>query len=64
MLFISTQGRVPRTYADWLVTIFTVGGGTAGVISCVTALEQVHSVSEGVAIGSLLLIYAIGVGAG
>ena len=65
ILFITTTGkRLPRYYADWLVTILTVGGGTAGVVSCVTALEQVHSISEAVALGSLLLIYAIGVGGG
>ena len=61
MLFISMHRPVPRNYADWLLTILTVGGGTAGIVSCVTAIEQVHSISEAVALGSLLLIYAVGV---
>lgn len=64
MLFISMHRPVPRNYADWLLTILTVGGGTAGVVSCVTALGQVHSVSEAVALGSLFLFYAIGMGGG
>ena len=64
MLFINLHRPVPRNYADWLLTILTVGGGTAGIVSCVSALERAQSVSETLAIGNLLLIYAVGVGGG
>jgi hypothetical protein len=60
ILLVSTH----RSLHHWrrrLLAITTVGGGTAGALSCVSALDRSGSVKDTVAICCLLVIYLAGV---
>jgi hypothetical protein len=60
VILISTHSSLHQ-WRRRLLTIATVGGGTAGALSCVSALDRSVSVKNTIAICCLLGIYLAGV---
>lgn len=65
-MFVSanTLRRLARPWRYPLLTIFTIGGGTAGAMSCIGVLRSAGSVRNAIAIVVLLMLYVFGIVAG